>query len=490
MQVTNDDLKLISNTISTLSMDAVQKANSGHPGLPMGCSDIAAVLWCKILKHNPDDSQWVNRDRFVLSAGHGSMLLYSALHLSGYKITLDDIKNFRQLHSLTPGHPEHYVTEGVETTTGPLGQGFANAVGMSIAANILGDEFNSGKDKIIDHYIYALVSDGDMMEGVSSEAASLAGHMGLGNIIFIYDDNDITIEGSTDLTFSEDVGKRFESYNWDVQKIDGHNYDEIEKSILQAQKEKSRPSIIIAKTKIAKGSPNKEGCEDSHGAPLGEDEIKATKECLGWDADASFYVPPRVYEIFGERKKSLHELYNNWQKIFKQSLKGDAKNKWDSYFRKPNAGALRKKMPHFDPDKPVATRSASGKVIEELYRELPNFIGGSADLGPSNKTTVEWAGESGKQKTGKNIHFGIREHAMGSIQNGIAYYGGFIPFSATFFVFMDYMRPPIRIAALGKLNTIYVFTHDSIFVGEDGPTHQPVEHLSAARAIPNLNVIR
>ncbi|MBN2400862.1 MAG: transketolase [Spirochaetes bacterium] len=482
----NKDLQLIANSIRVLSMDAVQKANSGHPGMPLGCADIAAVLWYRIMKYNPDDPAWPNRDRFVLSAGHGSALLYSALHLAGYGITLDDIKNFRQIGSITPGHPEFGCTPGVETTTGPLGQGFANAVGMSVASKLLADEFSG----IIDHYIYAIVSDGDLMEGVSSEAASLAGHMGLGNIIFIYDDNKITIEGSTDLAFSENVRERFTAYNWHVQDVDGYNHDAIEKAVLNAQKETAKPSLIIAKTVIAKGCPSKEGSESSHGAPLGKDAVAETKINLECKYEDPFSIDRSVYDLFKKRRDELHKIYDEWKSSFGKAMKSGLKDKWDRFFTAPDIDSLRKKMPKFDPAKEIATRSASGKVLEALFAGMPNIAGGSADLGPSNKSFAKGFSESGKRRVGRNLHFGIREHAMGSIQNGIAYYGGFIPYSATFFAFLDYMRPPVRLAALSKLHCVYLFTHDSIFVGEDGPTHQPVEHVATARAIPNLTVIR
>jgi len=490
MPVSKNDLHLIASTVRTLSMDAVEKANSGHPGMPMGCADIAAVLWTKIMKYNSSDPSWINRDRFILSAGHGSMLLYSMLHLAGYGVSLDDIKNFRQMGSLTPGHPEFGHTPGVETTTGPLGQGFANGVGMAIAARLLGEEFNSSSGDLIDHYIYSIAGDGCIMEGLSSEAASLAGHLGLGNIIYFYDSNRITIEGATDLAFSEDVKKRFESYNWHVLEIDGHNFDEIESAVLEAQKIKDRPSLIIASTSIAKGSVNLEGSEESHGAPLGKDEIRLTKEKMGLSPDQNFYVPQEVYEIFKTVNQEKIKEYDAWNLLFSSSLKGDKKEKWDRFFSVPSIEKLRKSMPVFETGKSIATRSAGGTILETVFKELPNFIGGSADLGPSNKTTVKGIPVSGKGKVGRSIHFGVRENAMGSIQNGIAYYGGFISFSATFFVFMDYMRPAVRLAALAGLQSIYVFTHDSVFVGEDGPTHQPVEHLASARAIPNLNVIR
>ncbi|HQP47266.1 MAG TPA: transketolase [Spirochaetota bacterium] len=490
MHITTEDLALIANTVRTLSMDAVQKANSGHPGMPMGCADIAAVLWAQVMIYNPADPGWANRDRFILSAGHGSMLLYSMLHMSGYDLTLDDIKNFRQLNSKTPGHPEFRHTPGVETTTGPLGQGFANAVGMAYAAKMLGREFNAPGTPLIDHRIYAIVSDGDIMEGVASEAASLAGHLGLGNIVFVYDSNGISIEGSTDLTFSEDVADRFRSYNWHVQKIDGHNYEEIFDALTVAKHETEKPSIIIARTDIAKGSPNKQGTADSHGAPLGDEEIRNAKECIGCCVDDFFCVPERVYEIFNDRNNDLKELYTQWQEFSQKILQGDTGARWKSFFATPDINALREKLPSFETGTSVATRNAGGKILEALFKELPNLMGGSADLGPSNKTFVKGFDESGKNALGRNIHFGIREHAMGSFMNGIAYYGGFIPFGSTFFVFMDYMRPPVRIAALSGLQSVFVFTHDSIFVGEDGPTHQPVEQLAAARAIPNLTVIR
>ncbi len=488
MNITRDDLKLIANTVRALSMDAVQKANSGHPGMPMGCADIAAVLWAKIMNYNPADPAWVNRDRFVLSAGHGSMLLYSMLHLSGYALSLDDIKNFRQMGSLTPGHPEFRHTPGVETTTGPLGQGFANAVGMAYAAKLLAQEFPE-QAHLLDHRIYALAGDGDLMEGISAEAAQLAGHWGLGNLVVIYDSNGISIEGDTMLAWSEDVAMRFRACGWHVQETDGHDFDAIERAISAARDELSMPSIVIAKTRIAKGSPSKEGSADSHGAPLGSDEVQKSKQNIGC-SDEGFCVPARVYELFSERKKELEAAAREWSGKFNAALKGEADAKWRAFFTAPDVKALTPKLPLFKAGEKVATRSAGGKMLEALFREMPNIVGGSADLGPSNKSFVKGYGESGKGKVGRNIHFGIREHAMGAIQNGIAYYGGFLPYSATFFVFVDYMRPPVRLAALAGLQAIYVYTHDSLFVGEDGPTHQPVEHLAAVRAIPNLTVLR
>ncbi len=489
MTMQKDELQQIATGVRVLAMDAVQKANSGHPGMPMGCAEIAAVLWGKIMKYNPEDPAWPNRDRFVLSAGHGSMLLYSMLHFSGYDVSMDDLKDFRQYGSLTPGHPEFGHTDGVETTTGPLGQGFANGVGLAIAQKMLADEFNTS-EKVIDHYIYAITGDGDLMEGISYEAASMAGHMGLGSLIYIFDSNDISIEGDTDLTFSEDVRERFEACNWHVQKIDGHDFDQIEGAILEAQKETGKPSLIIARTSIAKGSPGKEGSESSHGAPLGADEVAATKKNIGVDPESFFQVDESVYKAFDKRKGELKEVYTLWQKTFGAAVTGPRKEKWDTFFTAPDTASLRSLLPTFEAGESVATRSASGKMLEVLFDKLPNLLGGSADLGPSNKTFIKGYSESGNGAVGRNIHFGIREHAMGAIQNGIAYYGGFIPFSATFFIFMDYMRPAVRLAALSKLQTLYVFTHDSFFVGEDGPTHQPIEHLAVARAIPGLNVVR
>lgn len=488
MHATKSELKLISDTIKTLSMDAVQKANSGHPGMPMGCADLAAVLWTRFIQINPDDEKWPNRDRFVLSAGHGSMLLYSLLHLSGFNLSLEDIKNFRQLHSRTPGHPEYGITPGVETSTGPLGQGFGNGVGMALAQQLLQQELGE-ESSLIDHYIYGIVSDGDLMEGISNEAASLAGHMGLGSIIYLYDDNDISIEGSTDLAMSEDVPGRFIALGWHVQETDGHDYDAIATAIEAAQKETSAPSLIVARTIIAHGSATKEGSEASHGAALGEDEVRATKEKIGWDPDAHFLVPEEVYTLFKKRREEWQKRYEDWQSRY-ESLDETTSVKWKAFFTKPDINELRKSLPVFEAGTAIATRGASGKVLESLFPLLPSLAGGSGDLGPSNKSFIKGYSTSGKGMVGRNIHFGVREHAMGAIQNGMAYYGGLLPYAATFFVFMDYMRPAIRMAALAGLQALYIFTHDSLFVGEDGPTHQPVEHLMAARLIPNLTVIR
>ncbi|MCL2026523.1 MAG: transketolase, partial [Leptospirales bacterium] len=487
MNITKDDLYLAANTIRGLAMDAVSAANSGHPGMPLGCAEIAAVLWLKIMNYNPDEPAWPNRDRFVLSAGHGSALLYAVLHLAGYKISIDDLKKFRSLGSATPGHPEYGHTPGVETTTGPLGQGFANAAGMAAAAKMLAENFNS-ETELIDHYVYVLAGDGDLMEGVSHEAASLAGHWGLGNLICIFDSNNISIEGDVSIAESGDTAKRFESCGWHVQNTDGHDVVSIEEAVLAAQAVKDKPSIIIAHTKIAKGSP-KEGSAESHGSPFKKDEVAATKKNIGLPEDKEFYVGDDVYAMFKKRRDELKGLYENWNNDFKKIITGSRLDLWKKFFETDIAVAAGD-MPDWNETKEIATRSAGGKVLEALFKKFPNIAGGSADLSPSTKTFVKGFSESGRGVLGRNIHFGVREHAMGAIQNGFAYYGGFIPYCSTFFVFMDYMRPSIRVAAISGLKVIYVFTHDSFFVGEDGPTHEPVEHFAAARAIPNLNVIR
>ena len=487
MNISKDDLYLAANTIRGLAMDSVTAADSGHPGMPLGCAEIAAVLWLKIMNYNPDQPAWANRDRFVLSAGHGSALLYSVLHLAGYNIGIDDLRNFRRLGSKTPGHPEYGHTPGVETTTGSLGQGFANAVGMAAAAKMLAENFNSEKE-LISHYVYVLAGDGDLMEGISHEAASLAGHWGLGNLICVYDSNSISIEGDTSIAESGDTAKRFESCGWHVLDADGHDVVSIEEAVLAARSVKDRPSIIIARTKIAKGSP-KEGSAESHGTPFKKDEVAATKRAIGLPEDKEFYAGDDVYAMFKKRSAELKALYEDWNNDFKKTVTGDKLELWKKFFETDTA-SLAGQMPDWSGTKEIATRSAGGKVLEALFKSLPNIIGGSADLAPSTKTFVKGFSESGRGALGRNIHFGIREHAMAAIQNGAACYGGFIPYCSTFFVFMDYMRPSIRIAAISGLKVIYVFTHDSFFVGEDGPTHEPVEHLAAARAVPNLNVIR
>jgi len=486
-------IDLTVNTLKMLSADAVEKAQSGHPGLPMGFADVAFVLWMQFLRFNPQNPQWQNRDRFILSAGHGSMLLYSLLNLFGYDLSLDDIKQFRQFGSKTPGHPEYGHTPGVEATTGPLGQGFANGVGMALAGRLMAERFNTGDAKIIDHYIYGVVSDGDLMEGITSEAASFAGHLGLANIIYIYDCNQITIEGSTSLTFTEDVAKRFEAYNWRVFKIDGHNHSEIAKAIEAARGEKERPSLIIARTHIGKGSPNKQDTASIHGEPLGAKELELTKESLGWPKDKTFYIPEEVKHLCQGRVTELREEYENWQTQFKKYIRDDPKMSqlWDSYYKKEFLGNLETELLKTIKKDSIATRTASGEMMLVIAQQIPGFIGGSADLCPSTKTYIKSSSSIDRNKfEGRNIHFGVREHAMGGILNGMALYGGITPFGSTFLTFSDYMRPSIRLAAMMKIQVIYVFTHDSILLGEDGPTHQPVEHLPSLRLIPDLLVIR
>ncbi|HLW00696.1 MAG TPA: transketolase [Ktedonobacterales bacterium] len=480
------------NTIRTLSIDGVQKANSGHPGTPMGLAPIAYTLWTNFLKHNPVDPAWPDRDRFILSCGHASMLLYSLLYLTGYDLPLEQLEQFRQWGSLTPGHPEHGLTPGVETTTGPLGQGFGNAVGMAIAERYLGEVFNRPGHSIVDHYTYGICSDGDLMEGVSHEAASLAGHLGLGKLIFFYDDNHITIEGDTELAFSEEVGHRFEAYGWHVQRVDGNNIPQISEALKRARAETLRPSLIIARTHIAEGSPNKHDTAGAHGSPLGADEVKLTKQNLGWP-EQDFYVPAEALAHFRQVIERGKAAEADWQKRFeaysaafpelaalwKTTQSGDLPEGWDA------------DMPVFKPEDPaIATRVSSGRVINAIASKLPTLIGGAADLAPSTDTLMKGIADFGAQPGGRNMHFGIREHGMGSALNGMALHGGIIPFGATFLIFSDYMRPPIRLASLMEQRVIYVFTHDSIGLGEDGPTHQPVEQLSALRAIPHLTVIR
>ncbi len=481
------------NALRILSAECVQKADSGHPGLPMGAADMAFVLWTHFLKHDPKDPQWPDRDRFVLSAGHGSMLLYSLLYLTGYDLPLEQLKSFRQWGSKTPGHPESGHTPGVETTTGPLGQGSATAVGMAVAEAMLAARFNSAQSKVVDHFTYALVSDGDLMEGVSAEACSLAGFLKLGKLIFLYDDNGITIEGSTGLTFaSEDVRKRFEAYGWHTQKIDGHDQSAIAEAIRNAQAETARPSIILAKTHIGFGSPNKQDTADVHGSPLGEEELAKTKAALGWTA-APFEIPKEILSVFRQSGKRSAEAHRQWKDAFKAWRKAEPEKAslWDSMMKRSLPDDLEKLFPKFEPGKSVATRKASGDTIQALAAAIPHLVGGSADLAPSNNTFIKGSPAiQANDFLGRNFHFGIREHAMGGLLNGLSQHGGLTPYGATFLVFSDYMRPSVRLAALMQQPVIYVWTHDSIFLGEDGPTHQPVEHLSALRAIPNLDVIR
>lgn len=484
------------NTLRFLSADAVQKANSGHPGLPMGGAAMAYTIWSRHLRHSPRNPKWMGRDRFILSGGHGSMLLYSLLHLTGYDLSLDDIKNFRQWESLTPGHPEYGLTPGVEVTTGPLGQGFANGVGMAIAASHLAATFNQNGHNIIDLFIYAIVTDGDLMEGVAAEAASMAGHMSLGRLIYLYDDNNISIDGSTDLAFTEDRAVRFRAYGWQVLRVeDGNDVEAIDNAIKEAKAD-PRPSLIMCKTIIGFGAPNRQGTQKAHGEPLGEDELAAAKTNLGWDKDAKFFIPEDVLAFYRGAVEKGRELEADWNLRFEaykriypalgseleRRLNGELPSNWN----------WDEALPKFPADaKGMATRAASGKVINALANGLPELIGGSADLAPSNNTKIDGSPAFQKDSyAGRNFHFGVREHAMGSVLNGMAVFGGVIPYGGTFLVFSDYMRPPIRLAALSHYPAIFIFTHDSVGLGEDGPTHQPIEHLMALRLIPNLTVIR
>ncbi|MFW6362828.1 MAG: transketolase [Spirochaeta sp.] len=484
-------IEAVAAAVRSLSMDAVQKANSGHPGLPMGVAELGGLLYGELMQHNPADPSWTNRDRFVLSAGHGSMFLYSLLHLSGYDLPLEDIKQFRQVGSKTPGHPEWGHTAGVETTTGPLGQGFANAVGFAIAESMLAARFNTKEHAIIDHYIYSIAGDGCMMEGVTSEAASLAGHLQLGKLIVFYDDNQITIDGSTDITFTEDVAARFQAYGWHVQKGDAYDIDGIRDMVAEAKKTTDKPSLISLRSIIGKGSPNKAGTPGVHGAALGPDEVIAAKIELGLPKDEHFSIPQRAVEFFKERRSELSAAQAEWQKNFDNWAKANPglKKEWDAFHRgQPLKGIP---FPKYDVGQSVATRSAGQKSMQAVAEAYPNLVGGSADLAASNKTKYAGAAEySPQQRDGAIINYGVREHGMGAICNGIALYGGFKSFAATFLVFSDYMRPSLRMAAIMNLPSIFVFTHDSIYVGEDGPTHQPVEHYAALRAIPNLHFYR
>lgn len=481
------------HTIRGLAMDAVEKANSGHPGMPMGMADTAFVIWTEIMNHNPANPKWFNRDRFVLSAGHGSMLLYSLLHLTGYGLTLEDIKQFRQWNSKTPGHPEYGHTDGVETTTGPLGQGIANAVGMAMAEAHLSSRINPKGISVIDHYTYAIVSDGDLMEGISHEAASMAGHLKLGKLICYYDDNGITIDGPTNLSFSEDVAKRFEAYGWQCIAIDGHDTDAVRKATKEAKDDTNRPSLILCKTEIGYGSPNKQGSASSHGAPLGSDEIKLTKEKLGLDPDKSFQIDNDVRDYFLQVLEKGEKREKKWQQTLDEfEAQYPEKSKQFNHCVQQRHNDIIDILPEFDADeKGMATRKASGLVLDACMEHIPNLIGGSADLTPSNNTQTSHGGVySSENYSGRYIHYGIREHAMWGAMNGMALHGCLRPYGGTFMIFSDYCRPSIRLAALSGIPVIGVFTHDSIGLGEDGPTHQPVEQLSSLRAIPNLVLIR
>lgn len=485
--------QLCINTIRTLSLDAIQKAESGHPGLPLGMAPTAYVLWTRFMRYNPKNPKWFNRDRFLLSAGHGSMLIYALLHLTGYDLSMDEIKNFRQLHSKTPGHPENYMTEGVEITTGPLGQGFANGVGMAMAEAHLAAKFNQDGFPIVDHHIYCICSDGDLMEGVSYESASLAGHLKLSNLIYFYDDNNITIEGGTNLTFNEDATKRFEAAGWQVLEVaDGNDLEAIENAIREAQNIKDKPKLIRVKTIIGFGMP-KAGTNKAHSDAPGEEAVKETKRNLGWDEKKHFYVPKEALNHFREAVKRGAKHEKDWEALVKKYEKthGDlGKTLKETRTNKLPEG-WEKFLPTFENVEAKATRAYSGEVINAIAGTIPQLFGGSADLAPSNNTTIKDSGSFEPDNyVGRNIHFGIREHAMGATMNGMALYGSVIPYGGTFQTFSDYMRPAIRLACLSHIQTIYVFTHDSIGLGEDGPTHQSVEHLAALRAIPNLAVIR
>ena len=486
------NIKTIANTIRGLAIDGVSAANSGHPGMPLGMADVSAVLWSEFMNHNPNDTQWWNRDRFVLSAGHGSMLIYSLLHLYGYDLSIDDLKAFRKWGSKTPGHPENFVTQGVETTTGPLGQGVANAVGMALAEASLAGRYNKEGYEIIDHYTYVIAGDGCLQEGISHEACSFAGHNQLGKLIMLYDSNNITIDGPTHISYSEDVEKRFEAYGWQVLKINGHDYEQIREAIKEAKSEKSKPSIIICETVIGFGSPNRAGTSKAHGEPFPAEEIVLTKEKLGLPIDKSFFVPEEILDLRKITQEKGEKIQNQWNALW-----DNYKNKYSELaeeLEKSMKGEISEKafdIPTFGSEKAIATRSASGIVLNHIAQYIPQLMGGSADLTPSNNTLP--AGEesfSPENLKGRYIRYGIREHGMAAIMNGLALHGGVLPYSGTFFVFSDYMRPAMRMSALMEQQVIYVLTHDSIGLGEDGPTHQPEAHLWAYRMIPNMCVVR
>ena len=492
----NTDLtQLCINTVRILSADAVQKANSGHPGTPMGIAPMGHVLWTKAMNYNPKNPEWPNRDRFILSAGHACMFQYSYLYLTGYDITMDDIKNFRQLGSKTAGHPEYGLLAGIEITTGPLGQGFANGVGMAIAQQYLASRYNKEGYNLFDYKIYAVCSDGDLMEGVSAEAASLAGHLKLGNLIYLYDDNHISIEGTTELSFdNEDKAKRFEAYGWHTQTItDGNDVDAIANAVEKAKNVTDKPSLILVRTHIAYGAPDAVDTSESHGSPLGADEIIATKKNLGFDPDKSFYVPDEVLEFYrkeGAKGEALEKKWNELYASYKEKY-ADLANEYELFSNNKLPEGWKEKLPAFGGDDKIATRSASGKTLNAIADYFPLMIGGAADLAPSTDTLLKkYESFSPNNHSGRNFHFGVREHAMGSALNGMAVTKGFTPYGATFLIFSEYMRPPIRLAAIMKIKPIFVYTHDSIGLGEDGTTHQPVEQLISLRSIPNLTLIR
>lgn len=484
-------LEKLALNIRVLSASGVEAANSGHPGMPMGTADMASVLWGEFLRFDPADTNWAGRDRFVLSAGHGSMLLYSLLHLFSFDLPMKELENFRQFGSLTPGHPEYGLTPGVEVTTGPLGQGFANGVGMALSQKLYADRYNQ---ELFSANVYGIVSDGDLMEGVASEAASLAGHWKLDNLIYMYDDNDISIGGHTDICFTESVTERFKAYGWEVQEVDGHNLEEIHQALQTAKDNKGKPQLISCRTKIGKGSPNKENTSGVHGAPLGSEELELAKQNMGWDQSENFVVLPEVKDFCAAVVKNNQQEHAQWQEKFNnwKSANSDLAARYEMQISKEIPAGLEDELfSTLEDNDGVATRKISGQAVQVLSKYLPGFIGGSADLEPSNMTLVTDSGDiTADNFKEKNLRFGVREHAMGSIANGLVYAGGWIPYTGTFLVFSDYMRPPMRLAALSHLQSMFIFTHDSYFVGEDGPTHQPIEHLSALRLIPNLDVYR
>jgi transketolase len=487
--------ELCVDTIRTLAIDAVQKADSGHPGLPLGAAPMAYVLWQKHLRHNPRDPQWPDRDRFVLSAGHGCMLLYCLLHLTGYDLTLDDLKQFRQWGSRTPGHPEFRMTPGVEATTGPLGQGTANAIGMAIAERVLAHRFNRPGHEIINHRTFALVSDGDLMEGISGEAASLAGHLGLSKLVYLYDDNNVTLDGPTSVTFTEDVAKRYEAYQWNVLRVRDGNTDleEIDRAIVAAMAETKRPSIILVHTTIGYGSPHKAGTSAAHGSPLGKEEVALTKKALGWQWEEPFYEPPEAVAHFREALESGRKAQDDWKRRFDAWAKEspDLAREWREAWDLALPSGWDSDLPSWKAGEKEATRVAGGAALNAIAAKVPYLIGGDADLSESTKTSIKNGGDfDAATGAGRNFHFGVREHAMAAIGNGMSYHGGVRPFVATFFNFSDYMRPSVRLSAISELPTIFVWTHDSVGLGEDGPTHQPIEQLMSLRAMPGFTEIR
>ena len=501
--------ELCINTLRMLAVDMVQKANSGHPGMPMGAAPMAYVLWTRHLRFNPRNPAWPDRDRFILSAGHGSALLYALLHLTGYDMPMEELKNFRQWGSHTPGHPEYDPRRGVECTTGPLGQGFGDGLGMAIAEKFFSANFNRPGHDIINHFTYAIVSDGDLMEGISSEAGSLAGHFKLGKLIYLYDDNHISLSGATELTFTEEVAKRFEAYKWHVQRVeDGNGLEAISSAIKAAREELERPSLIMVRTHLAYGSPHKQDTFQAHGSPLGEEEVRLTKQNLGWPVEPSFHIPEEALKRFRESVPLGQKLEEQWGRKMQSysAAYPELKAKWDGMWAGKYIPGWKEKLPVFEPsEKIVATRAAGGKIMNAIYEHVPQLIGGSADLNPSTDTPLKGRGtfESpdmgnadiqgsvGKWDfSGPNIAYGVREHVMAAATNGLALHGGLLPFASTFLIFSDYMRPSIRLACLMRLHVIYVFTHDSVAIGEDGPTHQPIEHLESLRAMPNMSVIR